>query len=120
MIKRLYCDLCDDWIIPVEGVTSVYARGYHWCAKHANMHCVNGEYIVDFPSEGKLIPKTIMEGETMENEQGEWITGQQQELKDRIRRIAEHNYCKNLTTEYLEKYAGEISNKEKERVFDEK
>ena len=65
MIERLYCDKCEEWIIPVEGVTSVYARGYHWCAKHANVHLANGVFVMDFPSDGKLIPKTIKKGEVI-------------------------------------------------------
>lgn len=55
------CSTCDREIIPVEGVTATWQRGYWWCA-----HCVNligyenGEPIVAFPSRGKLIPSTIM------------------------------------------------------------
>ena len=64
MKNQFYCDKCKDFVIPVEGVTSVSSRGYHWCVKHARIRKIYGDIVVEFPSEGKLIPETIMIGET--------------------------------------------------------
>ena len=59
--NKLYCSQCDEWIIPVEGVTVIFARQRWWCAKHATIHhWENGKPIVDFPSTGMLVPRTIM------------------------------------------------------------
>lgn len=60
MIEKLWCDECKEWITPVEGVTAIYSRGCWWCAKHAAIYMQEGEAFIDFPSKGKLIPRTIM------------------------------------------------------------
>lgn len=61
MVERMYCEQCDEWIVPLEGVTALFQMGCWWCAKHCNILCYNnGKPIVDFPSDGKLLPKTIM------------------------------------------------------------
>lgn len=51
---RLYCDQCEDWITPVEGVTATYQRGEWWCAKHASCTWADGKPTVDEASKGKL------------------------------------------------------------------
>jgi len=61
MTERMWCDQCKEWIIPVEGVTAFIDRREWWCAKHARIHhWENGRPYVDFPSPGKLMPKTII------------------------------------------------------------
>ena len=63
-MDKLYCHECKEWIIPVDGVTVVFARQRWWCAKHADiLRWENGHPIVEFPSRGMLIPETIMKGE---------------------------------------------------------
>ena len=54
MTNKLYCEECHDWIIPIEGVTSIFMFGNHWCAKHANIHYENGVPLIKLPSKGKL------------------------------------------------------------------
>lgn len=58
---QLYCNECQKWITPVEGVTAIWQRGYWWCAKHAEIwYWVDGEPIVGFPSKGKLVRQTLL------------------------------------------------------------
>lgn len=59
-IERLYCEQCNEWIVLIEGVMAIYDRGYWWCAKHAQVSFRDGKPYVDFPSNGKLMPDTIM------------------------------------------------------------
>jgi len=59
-IVRLHCDQCDCDVVPVDGATAIWGRGYWWCAKHCQFFYADGVPVVDFPSEGKLIPSTIM------------------------------------------------------------
>lgn len=54
---RWWCDKCNDNIVPVDGVTAIRSRGYWWCAKHCSL--TDGG-VVDFPSNGKLVPDTIL------------------------------------------------------------
>jgi hypothetical protein len=55
------CDKCERQIIPVDGVTAIFDRGYWWCARCVQIsHWDNGIPVVAFPSIGKLIPATIM------------------------------------------------------------
>ena len=58
-MKRMICDMGHE-VIPVEGVTALFQRGYWWCAHHAKIDYLKGKALVDFPSPGKLSPKTIM------------------------------------------------------------
>ena len=64
---KYFCEVCDKWMIPIEGVNAIYQRGYWWCAKHVKIaYWDKGEPIVDFPcgsKEGKMIPKTIIHEE---------------------------------------------------------
>ncbi len=51
------CDKCKS----NEVTHAIYSRGYWWCIKHANIHTYsNGKTYVNFPSNGKLMPKSIM------------------------------------------------------------
>lgn len=56
----MYCDQCGKEIVVIEDVTAFYSRGYWWCARHANLVYVDGIPVVQFPSDGKLIPQTIL------------------------------------------------------------
>lgn len=50
-----------NYVIPVDGVNAIFQRGYWWCTKHVNIsHWDNGKPIVDFPSEGKMTPESIL------------------------------------------------------------
>lgn len=53
-IDRLYCVECDEWIIPVEGVTTLEDGGYLWCVRHAVVRYFDGEPIVVEWTPGKL------------------------------------------------------------------
>ena len=70
--NRMYCADCNEWIIPVDGVTAIYDRGYWWCAKHVDMaYWKDGKPVVSFPSRGQLSPRTIMmQDDNTQQEQG--------------------------------------------------
>jgi hypothetical protein len=54
------CTLCGHEVTPKHGETALFSRGYWWCIKHARIGQHEGQMYVDFPSDGKLIPETIM------------------------------------------------------------
>ena len=55
------CSDCGNRVLPVEGVSAVYARGYWWCVHCVEGHFANGVFLVDeFPAKGKMIPDTLM------------------------------------------------------------
>lgn len=59
-----HCGHCDAvYAIPPDILASViYDRGYWWCRKCAAIRKDrDGKSYIDWPSEGKLIPNTIME-----------------------------------------------------------
>jgi hypothetical protein len=55
------CSTCLKEIIPVEGVTCITQREYKWHIGCASIYYIDGKPVVDFPSDGKLMPKTIIE-----------------------------------------------------------
>jgi hypothetical protein len=57
---RLQCSKCGATVIPVEGVSSIYDRGYLWHAECCNVFFESGQPRVAFPSTGKLLPYTIL------------------------------------------------------------
>ena len=61
--QKLTCETCGNSNVPVPGVTVVWSRGYYWCAHCADIESVDGEPIVQFPSNGKMSPDTICEGD---------------------------------------------------------
>jgi len=63
MKRKLWCDECGEWKIPVAGVTAFRSQGYWWCSLHAKFDFVDGKIRLAFPSPGKLIPKTILTGD---------------------------------------------------------
>lgn len=69
---RLYCEECSKEIIVVEGVTAIFDRGCWWCAKHVKPAW--GPVSLDSP--GKLIPRTIIQGDAAPDAAGEakWPT----------------------------------------------
>jgi len=60
----MICSTCGEDVIPVEGVTALFQRGYWWHARCATVEFVNGEPTVQYPSNGMLLPKTIIHEET--------------------------------------------------------
>ena len=57
----LLCETCGRDVIPIEGVTAVWSRGYWWCAHCLDIsHYEDGKVVVAFPSHGKLLPPTIL------------------------------------------------------------
>ena len=57
------CDQCDHDVIPVEGVTAIYRRGHWWCVEHCRTILMCGVLEVDFPSVGKMVPRSIFADE---------------------------------------------------------
>lgn len=57
---RHRCDKCNYFVDVQPGVNALWSRGYWWCLKHAKIFEHEGRSIVEFPSEGMLIPETIM------------------------------------------------------------
>jgi len=57
------CATCGRTVIPGDGVTAIYDRGYYWCCHCVQIdHWKDGVPVVAFPSVGKLIPAVIMQG----------------------------------------------------------
>lgn len=57
----MQCHECSRENTTPDITTAIHDRGYWWCRKHARLIVIDGVETVDFPSEGKLIPATIME-----------------------------------------------------------
>jgi hypothetical protein len=58
---KYHCTLCGHEVTPKHGHTALWSRGYWWCKKHAKTYLsTDGQVEADFPSDGKLIPSTIM------------------------------------------------------------
>lgn len=56
------CETCGATVTtPVEGINVISSRDYLWHAVCADVIWINGKAVVDFPSNGKLIPDTILE-----------------------------------------------------------
>lgn len=62
-IARQYmqCEFCAKFV-KVPGRSAIFSRGYFWHRTCARIRVVNHEVYVDFPSSGKLCPKTILLG----------------------------------------------------------
>jgi hypothetical protein len=61
---KVMCHECSRENTAPDLSAAIHSRGYWWCRKHARVIVVAGFEVVDFPSEGKLIPETIMEQES--------------------------------------------------------
>ena len=56
------CSTCEERVVVDDGTTAVYQRGYWWHAPCVTVdRWEDGAPVVAFPSEGKLMPETIME-----------------------------------------------------------
>jgi ribosomal protein L37AE/L43A len=60
MTDKFVCETCGREVVPVEGVSAVWERGYWWCAHCVSFEYVDGSTVVKFPSAGKLLPNSIM------------------------------------------------------------
>jgi hypothetical protein len=54
------CSHCGEQVIPIDGVSAIWDRGYWWHTSCCSFFYNNGQPFVSFPSEGQLIPRTIM------------------------------------------------------------
>lgn len=72
LAEPMECLQCRNWFVPVEGKNAVWAGGFWWCLRHANVRrvgdaCVGGcvasggevEMIVELPSGGRLNPDSV-------------------------------------------------------------
>jgi len=58
---KYWCDLCNEWMIPVEGVNCIKQADYYYCAKHTAFEYIDGKpFVTEFPSPGRMIPETIL------------------------------------------------------------
>ena len=60
MQPSFQCSTCNEHVIPVDGVSAIWDRGYWWHASCCSVVFVNGKPHVDFPSNGQLISFTLM------------------------------------------------------------
>jgi len=60
-LLKLTCDTCNEKVIPIEGVTSIFRRNIWWHTKCCDFDFINGQVeLTEFPSKGMLIPNTIL------------------------------------------------------------
>lgn len=65
------CDTCGmTTTVPVEGVNVVEREGIYYCAHCVNAYYDKGELVVEFPSDGMMIPDTIMTEDERGNKGG--------------------------------------------------
>lgn len=62
MTNKMQCSKCGEMVIPVEGVSAIYDRGYWWHAGCCQIFGEDGVPRVCFPSTGKLLRSTILHG----------------------------------------------------------
>ena len=60
MQPSFQCSTCNEHVIPIDGVSAIWDRGYWWHASCCSFVFVDGKPYVDFPSNGLLIPNTII------------------------------------------------------------
>jgi len=62
MAEYMECDHCGEQVLAVSGVSAIWDRGFWWHTSCCRFFFDKGEAFVSFPSDGKLIPRTIVHG----------------------------------------------------------